>query len=237
MADPKEIKRTNRLGLLDIETTNPMPAARGQGNSRNCYGRYNEMHRVRALLYTAIIATLCCLIPLGSARGDIYGFRDENGVWHFTNIPSDPRYRLYMRTSGLKAKPYIVKYEEIIKRASKQFDVDPHLIKAIIKAESSFEPDAVSESGAQGLMQLMPATARDMKVTNPFDPYENIIGGTKYLSLLLKRFKRNTRLAVAAYNVGAKTVDNCNGVPPIPQTKRFVERVMAYYQEFRENKD
>jgi len=169
--------------------------------------------------------------------GDIYGFKDENGVWHFTNVPSDPRYRLYTKISGLKARPYIAKYDRIIKRASKQFDVDPHLIKAIIKAESSFEPDAISKSGAQGLMQLMPATARDMKVNDPFDPEQNILGGTKYFSLLLKRFKRNTRSAVAAYNVGATTVDKCNGVPPIPQTKRFVERVMEYYLEFRGNKE
>ncbi len=195
------------------------------------------MSRARALLSTAIITTLCCLIPLGSARDDIYGFKDENGVWHFTNIPADPRYRLYMKTSGLKAKPYIVKYEEIINKASRQFDVEPHLIKAIIKAESSFEPDAISESGAQGLMQLMPSTASDMEVNDPFDPEENILGGTKYLGLLLKRFNRNTRLAVAAYNVGATMVDKCKGVPPIPQTKRFVDRVMKYYHEFRENKD
>jgi len=193
------------------------------------------MTRSGVLLTAVIIATLRCLMPLGSANGDIYGFEDENGVWHFTNIPSDTRYRLYMSTSGIKPKPYIVKYEEIIDKASRQFQVDPHLIKAIIKAESSFEIDAVSESGAQGLMQLMPATARDMKVSNPFDPEENILGGTKYLSLLLKRFKRNTRLAVAAYNVGASTVENCNGIPPIPQTRRFVERVMAYYREFRVN--
>jgi soluble lytic murein transglycosylase-like protein len=199
--------------------------------------KYNEMSRVRILLSAAIIVTLCCLAPLSSARGDIYGFKDENGVWHFTNVPSDPRYRLYMKTSGLKARPYIAKYDKIIQRASRQFDVDPHLIKAIIKAESSFEPDAISKSGAQGLMQLMPATARAMKVNNPFDPEQNILGGTKYLSLLLKRFKRNTRLAVAAYNVGATTVDKCNGIPPIPQTKRFVERVMEYYLEFRGNKE
>jgi soluble lytic murein transglycosylase len=184
-----------------------------------------------------IIAILCCLIPLGSASCDIYGFKDENSVWHFTNIPSDPRYRLYMKSNGLKAKPCMVKYDEIINIASRQFNVDPHLVKAIIKAESSFDPHAISESGAQGLMQLMPDTARDMRVNNPFDPEENILGGTKYLSLLLTRFKRNTRLAVAAYNVGPTTVDTCNGIFPNPQTSRFVERVMAYYQEFRVTMD
>jgi soluble lytic murein transglycosylase-like protein len=195
------------------------------------------MPRAMLLLSAVIIAILCCLIPLGSAICDIYGFKDENSVWHFTNIPSDPRYRLYMKSNGLKAKPYMVKYDEIINIASRQFNVDPHLVKAIIKAESSFDPHAISESGAQGLMQLMPDTARDMRVKNPFDPEENILGGTKYLSLLLTRFKRNTRLAVAAYNVGPTTVDNCNGIFPNPQTSRFVERVMAYYQEFRGNMD
>jgi len=195
------------------------------------------MPQARVLVYTAIIVTVCCLIPLDSATCDIYRFKDEKGVWHFTNIPSDPRYRLYITASGLTAKPYIAKYDEIINRASRQFDVNPHLIKAIIKAESSFEPNAISESGAQGLMQLMPATAKDMKVQDPFDPEENILGGTKYLGLLLKRFKRNMRLAVAAYNIGPTIVDNHNGIPPIPATRWFVERVMAYYQDYREKKD
>jgi len=195
------------------------------------------MPQARILVYTAIIVILCCLIPLGSPTCDIYRFKDEKGVWHFTNIPSDPRYRLYVKAKGLTAKPYIIKYDKIITRASRQFDVDPHLIKAIIKAESSFEPNAISKSGAQGLMQLMPATAKDMKVQDPFDPEENILGGTKYLSTLLKRFQSDIRLAVAAYNIGPTEVDNHNGIPPIPATKSFVERVMAYYQEYRENKD
>jgi soluble lytic murein transglycosylase len=194
------------------------------------------MHRGREAVVAMIIVTLYCLVPTGSASSDIYRFRDERGVWHFSDIRSDPRYRLYLTTSGLKAKRYIAAYDEIITRASRQFNVDAYLIKAIIKAESSFEPDAISESGAQGLMQLMPATAKDMKVDNPFDPEDNIIGGTRYLSLLLRRFNHNTRFTVAAYNVGATAVEDCNGIPPIPQTRRFVEKVMAYYQEFREKK-
>lgn len=192
------------------------------------------MLRARTFVFAVIIAAGYCLAPMGFTSADIYRFRDENGVWHFTNIPSDPRYRLYLKTSRLRAKQYIVKYDEIITKASRQFQVDPYLIKAIIKAESSFEPDAISQSGAQGLMQLMPATAKDMRVENPFDPEDNIIGGTKYLSLLLKRFNNNTQLAVAAYNVGASTVERCNGIPPIPQTRTFLKRVMAYYQQFRE---
>ena len=165
-------------------------------------------------------------------EADIYRFQDKNGVWHFSNIRSDPRYRLYISIGGIRAKQYIKKYDTIIHMAAEQFDVEPHLIKAIIKAESAFEPNAISKSGAQGLMQLMPPTAEDMKVNNPFDPEENILGGTKYLSLLLKRFKQNKRLAIAAYNAGPKIVDKHNSVPPIPQTRRFVKRVMKYYIEF-----
>jgi soluble lytic murein transglycosylase-like protein len=191
----------------------------------------------KLFISASIIGALYLVFPAWNAHGDIYRFKDENGVWHFTNIPSDPRYRIYIKTSKLKARNYIIKYDSIIEKASRQFNVDPRLIKAIIKAESSFEPDAVSESGAQGLMQLMPTTANDMKVSNPLDPEENIFGGTKYLSMLLKRFKHNTRLAVAAYNVGATTVANCNCVPPVPQTRKFVERVMRYYIELKKKRD
>jgi len=182
---------------------------------------------------TIIIITLFSLFSFKYADADIYRFRDENGVWHFTNIRSDRRYHLYIRTGKLKGKQYIINYDTIIYKASEQFGVEANLIKAVIMAESSFDPDAVSESGAQGLMQLMPATAGDMRVNNPFDPEENIFGGTKYLGLLLKKFKQDKRLAVAAYNVGPTVVSNHNSVPPIPQTRRFVERVMKYYMELR----
>ena len=169
-----------------------------------------------------------------SAQADIYRFKDENGVWHFTNIRSDKRYRLYIKTKRLKGKQYIQDYDTIIQRAAKEFDVDSHLIKSIIMAESSFDPNAISQSGAQGLMQLMPPTANDMKVDNPFDPEENIFGGTKYLSLLLKKFNYDKRLAIAAYNVGPSVVEGKNAVPLIPQTRCFVEKVMKYYSEFKQ---
>ena len=195
------------------------------------------MALARLILSASIMSTLCLLFPLKITSADIYRFKDKNGVWHFTNIPSDPRYRLYIKTSRLKSQISIITYDEIIDKASKRFNVDPCLIKAIIKAESSFEPDAISESGAQGLMQLMPSTAKDMKVNNPFDPEENIFGGTKYFSLLLEKFKQDKQMAIAAYNVGANRVVNYDSVPPIPQTRRFVERVMEYYIELKKKRD
>lgn len=172
-----------------------------------------------------------------SAQADIYRFKDETGVWHFTNIQSDRRYRLYIKTGRVKEKQYIIYYDTIIQRAAQQFGVEPHLIKSIIMAESSFDPNAISKSGAQGLMQLMPPTANDMEVHNPFDPEENIFGGTKYLSLLLKRFNQDKKLAIAAYNIGPSVVANQNSVPLIPQTRRFVEKVMKYYSEFKKQGD
>ena len=185
------------------------------------------------ILLAVIIVVSFFPFSLRYAQADIYRFRDKDGVWHFTNIRSDVRYRLYMKTDGVKGKQYIKNYDEIIHKAAKQFSVDTNLIKAVIMAESSFDPNAISKSGAQGLMQLMPTTAADMRVDNPFDPEENIFGGTRYLGLLLKKFKQDKRLAVAAYNVGPTVVSNHNSVPPIPQTRRFVERVMKYYMELR----
>ena len=187
----------------------------------------------KAIVSFVVIMTSFFTVSPVHTYADIYRFKDEKGVWHFTNIKSDTRYRLYMKTEGIKGKQYIINYDTIIKRAAKRFGVESKLIKAVIMAESSFNPDAVSKSGAQGLMQLMPPTAQDMNVNNPFDPKENIFGGTRYLSILLKKFKQDKRLAVAAYNVGPTVVASHNSVPPIPQTERFVERVMKYYREFR----
>ena len=177
-----------------------------------------------------VLAVLLLLCPPASA--DIYRYVDKNGVWHFTNIKSDVRYKLYIRTARKTPSEYIKNYGGIIRQASRRFGLDPNLIKAVIKAESDFDRKAVSHKGAQGLMQLMPQTADAMEVENPFNPEENIFGGARYLSLLLKRFKNNKRLALAAYNAGPEQVDTHQGVPPISETKTFVKKVMDYYQSY-----
>jgi len=176
------------------------------------------------------------LLISNSAWADIYRYVDKNGVWHFTNIKTDTRYRLYINTTRKTPSDYIKEYDIIIRQASKQFGVDPLLVKAVIKAESGFDHKAVSSKGAQGLMQLMPDTANDMYVENPFDPEENIFGGTRYLSLLLKRFKNDKALALAAYNAGPEKVGYYQGVPPFPETETFVKRVINYYQSYLPNK-
>jgi len=157
---------------------------------------------------------------------------DENGIWHFTNIRSDSRYKLYLPSSSQNSDTIITEFGYIIDQAAEKFDIEDSLIKAVIKAESDFNYKAVSKTGAQGLMQLMPGTADAMDVKNPFSPEENIFGGTKYLSLLLERYDNNKTKAIAAYNAGPANVDTHNGIPPFPETEAFVKRVFTYYNEY-----
>lgn len=166
-------------------------------------------------------------------KADIYRYRDENGVWHYTNIKTDKRYRLFIRSYRKRPNEFIKKYNRIILQASRMFGVDPFLIKAVIQAESAFDHKAISHKGAKGLMQLMPDTANDMAVENPFNPEENIFGGTRYLSRLLERFKNNKALALAAYNAGPEKVEYYQGVPPYPKTKTFIKRVLTYYKRYK----
>ncbi len=180
------------------------------------------------LACAAVIISIGCPVS-----ADIYRYVDENGVWHFTNINTDARYRLYISTDKGSPSDYIKTYKGIITQASRRFGVAPALIKAVIKAESDFDHKAVSHKGAQGLMQLMPDTADLMKVTDTFNPESNIFGGTRYLSLLLKRFRGDKMLALAAYNAGPKQVESFNGIPPFPETRAFVKKVMAYYNQYK----
>lgn len=124
---------------------------------------------------------------------------------------------------------------EYIERASKQYKVDPLLVEAVIFAESGFRVDAISRAGALGLMQLMPGTAQDMGVEDPMDPEQNIRGGTRYLSLMLKEFKGDLSKALAAYNAGPYTVHIYGGIPPYRETRAYVPKVINHYNRLREN--
>jgi soluble lytic murein transglycosylase-like protein len=184
---------------------------------------------VRGLL---AIALVLCLSP---ASADIYSYVDSNGVRHLTNKPDNARYKLVMRTKKrhgrLSARRH--QFSATISKVADSVKLDPALIKAVIQAESSFDPNAVSHAGAVGLMQLMPATAARYGVVNRRDPEQNLYGGSRYLKDLMAEFKDLT-LALAAYNAGEAAVRKYgNQVPPYEETQTYVKRVHRFYQQYR----
>lgn len=185
------------------------------------------------------------MLPLcGQAlAGDIYMGTDENGVLTFTDTPrSSQGFEVYMKDLGTRPvswatvdarllKKNLDKWDKLILRAADLYQVNPALIKAIILIESGMNPKAKSHAGAQGLMQLMPATARGLGVNDPYDPQENVFGGSAYIRKQLDRFGSH-RLALAAYNAGPGNVDKYGGIPPFRETRLYVDLVMKYYTHF-----
>jgi soluble lytic murein transglycosylase len=172
------------------------------------------------------------LFVCAPAQADIYRYVDMNGVVHFTNAPTvaGHSYSIYIRET---ARTYRVNslYDRYISAAARKHGISSSLIKAVIKAESDFNPRAVSKKGACGLMQLMPETAKDLGIVDLFDPKENIFGGTRYLKKMLTQFGE-LPLALAAYNAGPGKVKSRNGIPRIPETRTFVRRVMKYLEHY-----
>jgi soluble lytic murein transglycosylase len=188
-----------------------------------------------------IILILICLFPVSGFCG-IYGYVDENGVYHFTNIKpaNNKKYQVVIPDRPKTSLAFYSKtmntdqFDSIIMQHSYNHGVDPTLVKAVMKAESNFNPQAVSPKGAQGLMQLMPDTARHMSVYDPFDPDDNIRGGTRYLRLLDETFQGNLELVLAAYNAGPNRVKEHNmNVPPFEETRNFIKRVKHYYNKLK----
>lgn len=207
------------------------------------------MARSRLSLLLASVALCAVASP---AMADIYMFKDEKGVVHFTNIPAnDKRYRLvrkeettsaYTRAAGmpqfvLPTAELIRRYSPIIETVSKSHGVETALVHAVITAESGYNPSAVSRAGARGIMQLMPDTARRFGVENSFDPAQNIHGGVKYLSQLIAMFNGDKALAVAAYNAGENAVIRAgNKVPPYAETQHYVPKVLGLYRKFQSSR-
>jgi soluble lytic murein transglycosylase-like protein len=168
-----------------------------------------------------------------TAPAEIYQHIGANGTISLTNVPSDARYRkIDLESARFHATLSERELEPVIKRHSSQQQLHPALIRAVIKAESNFDPRAVSRAGAIGLMQLMPQTAARMDVRDMYDPDDNVAGGTKYLRQLLDRFHGNLPLALAAYNAGENIVDRYQALPPIDETRQYVRKVLRYYRTF-----
>jgi len=163
----------------------------------------------------------------------LYRRVDEEGVTHFTNAPTDPRFKQVGGLSGTAQGwfrlPEVVRtrYSEEIREIAARHGVDADLVEAVIRVESAFNPRAVSNKGAQGLMQLMPRTASALGVRNVFDPYQNIEGGVRHLRYLLDRYPGNVPLALAAYNAGEKAVDQYRGIPPYGETTQYVQKILG----------
>jgi soluble lytic murein transglycosylase-like protein len=191
-------------------------------------------------------AALC-----GTASADIYSFTDRDGTVHFTNLrPSGQnasKYRVYLRTPPQRrARPGVVPipatstnaarysmYDASIREAARTFAVPEAFIRAVIHVESDYNPGVVSWAGAQGLMQLMPATARRMNVSDSFNPHQNIMGGARYLRFLANTFGGDMVLTIAGYHAGEGAVMKYNGVPPYSMTHEYIRRVLKWYRYYK----
>jgi hypothetical protein len=183
-------------------------------------------------------AFVVLLLHVNTSEADIYKSVDQDGVVCYTDVPlkKDAQRIIKTETATVDSAGGVIKadttrreFHGIVKEKSAKYAIDPSLVHAVIKAESNGNPYAISRKGAKGLMQLMPTTARDLQVQNPFDPAENIDGGTRYLKYLIERFNGDLTLALAAYNAGPKTVEKTGSVPPISETRQYVKKVLSLY--------
>ncbi|MBU8911470.1 MAG: lytic transglycosylase domain-containing protein [Desulfobacterales bacterium] len=184
-----------------------------------------------------ILFVTLSIVCIDYAFADIYMYIDSSGVVHFTNVPTSSDYKLYIKEKSKKRLQRIStkKYDDIINKAQKKYGVEFSLIKAVIKVESGFNPKAVSKKGAKGLMQIMPGNFKTLFVKDPFNPLQNIMGGTLYLQRLLRRYQHKLPLVLAAYNAGPEAVDKHKRIPPYRETQDYVRKVMETYSQYKKS--
>jgi soluble lytic murein transglycosylase len=187
-----------------------------------------------------MITAMLVLWASSGTLADIYLYVNENGVRCFTDKKPAAKHTVFIKTPATATyRSKIVyrapqSYDAIIAKAARKHGVASALIKSVIQAESAFDPTAISPRGAQGLMQIMPANLKALAVRDPFDPQQNIMGGTRYLKQMLQRYDNNMKLALAAYNAGPGAVDRHNhSVPPFDETRAYVNKVIRLYQTYK----
>ncbi|HEA47400.1 MAG TPA: lytic transglycosylase domain-containing protein [bacterium] len=181
----------------------------------------NSHNFLLAILFTCYLLLFTCSTWAGTSY-----YTDQKGQTYVIYQSDNSKYVLVI-------KPKEDGFDLSIKELAEKHNLDPLLVKAVIKVESDFEVAALSKKGAQGLMQLMPQTARHLGVKDVWDPHHNIEGGVKYLRKMFDKFNNNLSLALAAYNAGPNKVKRYGGVPPYPETQRFVRKVISYYQYYK----
>ena len=201
---------------------------------------------------TRLLLTAIILAPAPALGGEVYSYVDSDGVVHLSNAPSDSRFRRVMRTADVAgvyrptARPRAsgdpaqsraeadAAYQRHIRGAAEKYRVPVELLRAVMAVESNYNPRALSEKGAVGLMQLMPRTAQEMYVGDIWDPAQNIEGGARYLRTLANQYRGDVVKTLAAYNAGPDAVRRAgDAVPNIPETREYVRRVLALYHDFR----
>ncbi len=193
--------------------------------------------RVTALpLLRPLAAGLCCfwvvaVLAAPVLAEDFYSYKDDKGVLHLSNRRVNEHFKpfYYLQMPKDVDRDKVMAF---VRYYSRRQGVDPDLVKAVIEVESGFDMGAVSGKGAQGLMQIMPDTGKDLNLDNPFDPAHNIEAGIRYLKAMLDRFGGDVRLALAAYNAGPGRVSQEGGVPPIDETRRYVREIIKRYGRY-----
>jgi soluble lytic murein transglycosylase len=186
----------------------------------------------------AVLAVFVANTPTGRVAAAVFHWVDENGVHHYSDSPAAAEAEKLSMWEDGGGNPTIIyldpQYNQIINEACAYYKVDPALIQAMIKVESNFNRYAVSRAGAQGLMQLMPKTARRFNVNDPFHPVENIWAGVYYVKWLMVLFNYDYDLVMAGYNAGENAVIKYNGIPPYRETQNYVKRVNYYWNLYKQ---
>lgn len=184
------------------------------------------------LIRLGLVVVMVGWFAMPASFADIYKRVGPDGSVYYTDTPTTPDYEMFIREG-----PPLRTWREYVNILAERADLAPSLVRAVIYVESGENPSAVSHKGAMGLMQLMPATADQLGVEKPMNPRQNVQGGVLYLAQMVRRFDGNIRLALAAYNAGPGAVEKYGGIPPFPETRNFVQRVLKVKRAIEENAD